>query len=107
VTELQHLRAVELEDECADLRATIATLTTERDEARAKAAYDPDEDGLVYPSRTVETVGRIYTSSEINSLVATARKQALAEAEDYVRRHGEEELADGIAALAAVKGDGE
>jgi hypothetical protein len=40
---------------------------------------------------------------------ATARKQALAEAEDFVRRHGEEELADGIAALtqSTAKGEGE
>jgi hypothetical protein len=41
--------------------------------------------------------------------IATARKQALAEAEDFVRRHGEEELADGIAALTqpTAKGEGE
>jgi hypothetical protein len=38
MSDLQHERAVELEDECFALRATIATLTAERDEARARSA---------------------------------------------------------------------
>jgi hypothetical protein len=81
--------------------STVYALCDELLVLRAAKEWDAREGG--WADLIAEADRRVEEEcSNLRTQLDRARKEALAEAEDFVRRHGEEELADAIAALASA-----